>query len=430
MVQVSKNTRIDASLIASKDSYEKTPTGYKVFATIGDIKQELPYLMWDGKNIANRIELIGKEELFKEESMLSAFGQPVTLGHTPEGYFNLNKDGLQVGSSLQEYRRNDARGTLDLLLTIQDCRGVQLIDEELEQGKIPEISPTYDVKKIIKREDGKYWQIGRQYDSFALLRAGRGRGGSAIALRFDSKDNHPPLNFGVNPQYFIFEPPKQENPKVKDLVLRIDGKSDHIFRDVDDDLANGVNDLMQRLDSMNTELQNLKTQLSTTTAQLDGAKIKLSETEKALSEAQSQRMDDNAIALELEKRGEVWDLVEPHLKQIATENGKEFRRDGKLSVPQIQELYIKSKDSTLNLDGKDEAYIAALWDYLKPKPGDKPTVSVKPQSRVDTLYDWLTDGGNANKGQESLSNPQLRTDDFSDSRAAYTSRIEKGSSKK
>ncbi len=436
ITQNQKLIRIDASLIApSTTIYEKSRTGYKVFATIGDINQELPYLVWDGKNIVNRVELISKDELFKESSMLSAFGQPVTMGHTPGGYFNLNTDGLQIGSSLQEYRRNDEVGRLDLLLAIQDSRGVRLIDEHLEKGLTPEISPTYNIVKIIRREDGKYWQIGRIYESFALLPAGYGRGGSAIALRFDSKDILPE-GVGITPEYFYIKIPEvePEDLKVKDLVLRVDGKTDQVFRDVDDNLANGVETLMQRVDTLTSQVSDLTGQLSTTQAQLDGSKIKLSEAEKQLQEAQSQRMDDNAIALEIKNRAETWDLVEPFLQEVAASNGKEFRRDGVLTVNQIKELYLKAKDPNLKLDGKDETYITALWDYLAPKPGETSNKQseqnkTQPQSRVDSLYDWLSGGGDSkstsvNQGGSPGAGGIRQDQGNADARAAYAKRIE------
>lgn len=233
----------------------------------------------------------------------------------------------------------------------------------------------------------------------------------------------------IAPQYFVYGEHKQENLKVKDLVLRIDGKSDEIFRDVDDTLADGVNTLMQRVDSLSTEVQNLTSQLSTSQAQLDGANIKLAEVQKQLEEAQNHRMDDNAIALEIKKRAETWDLVEPFLQGVAANNGKEFRRDGALTVRQIQELYIKAKDPNLKLDGKDEAYITALWDYLAPTPGEnQPTLPPKPQNRVDSLYEWLTKGESdtttINQGGKP-GNEGIRIDrNQNNARADYANRIE------
>lgn len=412
-----------------KAQWEKTDNGiYRFFGTIGKAMLKLPYYRWDGKNIVKEIEVIEKEELFREDSMLSAFGKPIVLGHTPDGLFHLNKDGLQVGSTLQEYRIDEVSGDLSVLLAIQDHKGIALIDEELSKGRIPQLSPTYDLESIKLRSDGTYAQIGRAYDNIALLREGHGRGGDAIALRMDSNDLHLPTDTRIS-QYFFLEGKNQESKKVADLAIRIDG-SDRIFRDVDDELASQVKQLLTRVDSLGEENQTLKTQVSTVTAQLDGTKVKLTEAEKALESANSQRMDDNAIAAELQKRGEVWEVVEPFLKEFASQKGKEFRRDNKLGVEEIKSLFIRLKAPHLNLDGKDDDYINAIWDCLKPQPGEKPPNSgnqaTQPQSRVDAMYEWLSGSDSINQGKETPKSNQRSDGAGKGGRERYTERISNG----
>ena len=93
-------------------------------------------------------------------------------------------------------------------------------------------------------------------------------------------------------------------------------------------------------------------------------------------------------------------MVEPVLQQIAKNNGKSFRRDNKLSVAEIQRLFLTVKAPHLNLDGKDDVYLATAWDCLKPTAEDNQKAKEKEKqesiTRVDSLLEELNiKGGNA-----------------------------------
>lgn len=201
-----------------------------------------------------------------------------------------------------------------------------------------------------------------------------------------------------------------------DLALKVDGK-DKVFRDVDDTLATEVKGLLSRVDSLESQINTFNSEKSALQAKLDSTKLKLTETEEKLNNANNQRMDSNAIAAELDKRAEVWDLVEPVLSQIAKNNGKSFRRDNKLSVAEIQRLFLSVKAPHLKLDGKDEVYIATAWDCLKPtaeqNQQNKDAEKQESITRVDSLLEELNiKGGNSKEGIPNLdaANDNARND--------------------
>lgn len=101
--------RIDSKPI--KYEWEQLSNGIvRAFGVLGKANLPLDYYQWDGSEFKKRTETIELEQLFNEDSLQTAWGMPVTLGHTPGGLFNANSDNLMIGSCLQEFRKDEANG--------------------------------------------------------------------------------------------------------------------------------------------------------------------------------------------------------------------------------------------------------------------------------------------------------------------------------
>ncbi len=178
--------RIDGRV---KLRWERTPTGiYRLFAAFGEAGRELKYLQFDTKSgTKQRIEYITEEELFHPASLETAYGLPVLLKHPTSGMFENNREGLLVGSTLQEFIRED--NTLLIPIALQDGRATRVLSKAIERKEHLEVSPGYWIQEARLMPDGRYEQIGRRYDHLAApLQPGEGRGGFAIRLRIDSTD--------------------------------------------------------------------------------------------------------------------------------------------------------------------------------------------------------------------------------------------------
>lgn len=176
-----KQFRADSIPKTPKLEWQRTQHGYVAFATLGKVGHKLTYVE-DGKT---RQEYLTE---FSEKSLNSIRGMPLCLDHPQSGTYQGNKSGVGIGHFLQEILIADAADGAELLVpvTVTDERGVKLIDQCLERGESPEISPAYWVDDIRSDGNGGYIQCRGEYDHGALLFPGQGRGGGSISLRLDS----------------------------------------------------------------------------------------------------------------------------------------------------------------------------------------------------------------------------------------------------
>lgn len=174
--------RIDSLPNEQKLFWEKTAHGYVAFATLAKIGHELKYLSDDGTG--GRTEFLRN---FSEDSIASVRGMPLCLGHPESGTYQGNRSGAAIGHFLQEIIISDA-GELLAPVTITDKRGIDLIEDCLQRGVSPEISPAYWVESVEKTDTDEFTQNRGRYDHAALLLPGKGRGGAVISLRLDHTD--------------------------------------------------------------------------------------------------------------------------------------------------------------------------------------------------------------------------------------------------
>ena len=170
---------------SQKLNWEKLDNGaYRAFITLGVADMPLEYVDFKGNK---HTETITSDELFKADSLSSAYGLPICLAHPKNGIYANNQEGALIGHTLESFINQD--GKLLMPCVIDDHRGIKLIDSMIEKGTYAEVSPGYFVSKLKQDSNDQYLQIGRKYDHIALLESGEGRGGQAVVLRTDSNLN-------------------------------------------------------------------------------------------------------------------------------------------------------------------------------------------------------------------------------------------------
>jgi hypothetical protein len=313
----------------------------------------LPYYSWTGHRWDKRIETITEEELFRDDSLLSARALPLLLGHPQTGRYQNNKEGLLVGHTFDSFVRED--GQLFMPVVADDIRGVQLIESAIAGGQLAEISPGYSIERLDKGED-YFYQIGRKYDHLALLAPGTGRGGQTLALRTDSDDSD---DIAIaDKTYFVFE--RRESVKI-----RIDGKE---FDVEDAELAIAINGLTSRADGLVAENSRLEGEVAGIKTRLDAA--------------ENSRPTEDAIAQDVAGRLDAWALCLPTFR----EDKADFAPDFKLSASEIKRAYLALKHPDLKLDGKDAAFVEGVWEALKPAAKTEDDVVIE---RTDSLLGVL-----------------------------------------
>ncbi len=313
------------------DSYGKLPwekkadERYWTHITLGEVGIPLTYYSRgdNGKTIQRRVEVVTEEGLFNDESVRSVAGLPVLLEHPPHKTYNLNNDGLRVGTILSAVGKEG--GKLIAEVIIDDYRGVQLIERMLAKGLIPEASSGYQVTNLNQREDGLWEQYRGIYDHVAApLMPGGGRGGQDLVLRFDQED-------AVNHLFFDLG----EKQKLKDIIVRMDEK-EIIIKDVSAEVEDAIAFLQKRNDTLSADLEGTK---------------------KKIEELQNQQLDKIQIDEEIRLRLDAWAEVQSVIPELKT--------DASLNVTEIKKAAIAVINPKIVLDGKSEEYIEGIWDGAK-----------------------------------------------------------------
>jgi hypothetical protein len=135
-------------------------------------------------------ELRPEEEVFREDSLATLSGAPVTRLHPPEGMVNpTNAKKLSIGFTGESIERRDA--LLGGTVTIMDAAAIA----DVASGKLRDFSMGYRcrIEKTagVHPVHGRYDQIQRdiRYNHAALGGAQWGRAGSDVGIRMDSSDD-------------------------------------------------------------------------------------------------------------------------------------------------------------------------------------------------------------------------------------------------
>lgn len=389
---------------SQKLNWEKTPGGLlKAFITLGSANKPLDYFSFNGKQLTKRTESITMDELKADASLASAYGSPITLNHPKNRKFNGNKEGLMIGSLMQEIVV-DGDSVL-IAGTISDQRGDRLIKEvqERNDGLLPEISPGYFLGGL-REDSGTFWQQNRQYDHHALLYPKTGRGGQNVTLRLDAKDaistafeaSEPKKLWTFNTDQKTEEHPPKDKKAMPTILLgqrvfntdsatdleALPGAVAQLSADKEK-AETEASKIAAKVTALEAEKAELSTQVDTEKGRADAADIKLKELETKLKELEGQRLDAAQLAADRKSVIEAWDLVLPTLRA----DNKDFEPNYALGVEDIQKLYLLSKKPDINLDEASPDYIKAMWDLLAPTGEEIKTDSVDP---VDALKGLIT----------------------------------------
>ena len=315
-----------------------------------------------------RTEVLTQDELFDEKWLDSIATATITSPHPPTKITPQNWRKYAVGMSGDRPIARVDRGLVEILFTVNDAEAIDAI----ESGRAREVSAGYDVE-IHKDADGTLYQRNRRANHLAIVP--KGRAGSTVRLHFDSDDDFAVMaepeesgNNGteVKPQVQIRTDgaKKMSQILVERRIYNVDGDDAHA-------LSEAIAALQTKLDESATQITNLTSDLTAATARaaasnetvsrLEGEKTGL---QTRLDDAEKSRMDDNAIAAEVQTRMDVWSQVLPALRKTT----REFTPDWKLDSIDIKKLYLKQVAPHLSdrLDSAEASFVDGCWETLKP----------------------------------------------------------------
>lgn len=315
---------------------EKTEEGYlRVWMTVSRTG-ELIYRNDDG---SARTEYVSPQTLFDQDSLNTAWGKPITHNHP-------RKDDRYIlidSSNTRDYQRGMTQQGMvvnDNFLTVVGVITDGELIKKVETGE-NQVSAGYKAS-IVDRGDGKYEQINRRYNHFAVLP--KGRAGEDVKVHLDC--------FRCDIDDTIEEINQGESMTV---TVHLDG----IGYQVEPNIASAIALEKKRLDG---ELSNLKAEfegkLKETQTKLDKAEGELEATKLKLDEALKQ----DSLSEEISARMDVWAEVLPSIKtKDAT-----FKTDYGLKVADIKRAYLAKVHNRTDLAEKSDAFIEGLYEALKP----------------------------------------------------------------
>lgn len=374
---------------SQKLNWERTPGGLlKAFITLGTAEAPLDYQSFEKGKLTKRTERISLDELKSPQSLATAFGSPVTLGHPKSKRYDGNKEGLLIGHCMQEFAEDN--GSVVIAATITDQRADRLIKESAEKydGLMPEMSPGYTVDQIVRADNGLY-QLGRGYDHQALLYPNQGRGSQGVRLRLDAKDaialdlteEKQARNFWYIDQSHNDSAKEKhdDDPREQRMKTILVGKKAFNIDSGDADaLATAIVGVETERDealslAAETEgkLAEKDAEATEAIARADAAE-KLVESEKGradgldtkVKELEDTRVDADAIANDRKAAIEAFTLVAPTLRA----DNADFAPDFGWDASDWRKAYLKVKRPDINLDDANSDRIDAMWEVLKPAP--------------------------------------------------------------
>lgn len=309
----------------------------------------LTYFERDGKK---RVELRRAAEVFHADSLDSFVGQAITIGHgAMVNAKNFKKHG--VGTALERGRQDGENVRVPII--IQDDRAVSAAREQ----KLNSLSVGYNVNYIPRpgmwnsatdeviyddeRSDekgdqtfiGKEWvhfdgeQTDIRVNHIALVK--KGRAGAIARLNLDGDE-----------EFDYTDGDKQSTKGDKMKTIRLDSG---VEVEVDEHLASHIENLASKLeqektraDSLNSEKTSLQVKHDTLQATVDGIPAQLEQARNDAAQAVKERGTLEATAAKF----------------------------GVAVNAEMKDLDIKKavigKTSKINLDGKDDNYVSALFD--------------------------------------------------------------------
>jgi len=197
---------------------------------------------------------------------------------------------------------------------------------------------------IVDRGDGKYEQVNRRYNHFAVLP--KGRAGEDVKVHldcfrtdiddFEVKNGDSIMTVTVHLDGIGY----QVEPNIASAIATAQSKFDNQLKDLESAKA-----------SLETKVSEVQTSLDKAEGELEAMKIKLEEATK-----------QDSLSAEISARMDVWSEVLPSIK----EKDAEFKTDYGLAVADIQRAYLSKVHNRTDLSDKSDAYVEGLYEALKP----------------------------------------------------------------
>ena len=308
--------------------------------------------------------LRSEEEVFKEDSLKSFYGVPITVDHPPEQVNSHNNSKYECGTVMTEGRKNGDYVEIDLI--IKDADAI----EKLQSGK-EELSVGYaTIYEDILVEDGKLKTHESKFGEYharqtditvnhvSLVQAGRA--GQSVRV-FDEKTN------GENMETITLDSGTTVDITAengKHIVAEINGKNKQI---------KSLNDSVIQKDSKIKELKDLSVnkdaELSKTQAALDAEKEKVKEIEGKVSDA--------AINSKVK---EITNVIKD-CRKIA---GDTFDSESCNPV-ELKKAALVAFNSSIALDGKSDEYVNARFEIAVEDHNGKEKESEKYNNQMSNL---------------------------------------------
>ena len=370
--------RIDRSPI---QRWDIMPNGMlRAVGTIANVG-ELKYLHKDG---SIRPEYLTLDELFNERWLDSIANAPLTLAHPSEPVTPDNWKQYAIGANGGVPMPNKEDGQLDFVQIICDRSAI----DDVRSGRVNQLSPGYNTS--IREDGGKLYQYDRIGNHLALVKMARG--GPNCRLHLDGVDDYAvqilsnePIDldmqgFGSREHNNRADDESNGGTQAMPTAIPIGNRTYSVDGDDGPALADAIAAVLDK----NSELEKTvstataqatehkdradaaETKLTTVQGELKGAQTKLDEANTKLSDAEKNRMDDDAIAAAVSTRMDAWGLVLPAIRQ----DQPDFEPDWKLDEMDIKRLWLLRKDESLKDDPafKTDGFVNGLWRSLKPEP--------------------------------------------------------------
>jgi hypothetical protein len=332
--------RFDYSAVGSQ--IETTPQG---FLRIPAHLTRVGVVTYQDKSGHTIREFRPPEEVRHPDSLATLRSAPVTIGHVamvnPQNVSNLS-----VGHTGDTVKSGDVVAG-DVIIERQDAV------EQVRAKKLEALSPGYVCQ--IDTTPGEYKgqrydQIQRRirYNHVALLPKGAGRQGDEVSLRLDEADLVSVERWDYDDKKPAEPTPGATKGKTMEfdvIVVRLDGQ------DVELRVPKGTGSMVKGLfeKNENARLDSVKS-LSETEDKLAAAQKELEDAKKASSaEVIQQRVDERVAVIE-------------HAKELAPKADFTGKSVSEIRVEALKASGVEAS----RLDGKDEAYVAGMFEFANP----------------------------------------------------------------
>ncbi len=286
-----------------------------------------------------RKELRHPDDVWEPESLKSMELIPITNGHPNELVTAKNAKELTIGFTGQSIAKDGEFLTTNLVIT--DVAGVEAITKdgrkELSLGyvvELDEIPGEYNGERYDSR------QKNIRYNHLSIV--DKARAGSAARLALDGAIE------------IINEDKEMSKKKIKideEEIMVEETVAEYV-----DKLKKELDDLKDEKEEIQEEIDEVKKELEKVEGERDSAKAKIEEDKK--DSAGSKAKNDEAFAKAVRERLALYKIAESHL------DAEKISKLDSMTDAEIKKSVVEKCRKSINLDGKSEIYIQAMFDTI------------------------------------------------------------------